>query len=73
MSHLDGCEAIVWREGTHRCELWTVDGQGELRVFNGDRLTHFETLEHGHGYARAQELRAQTLRHLQQAIEDGRH
>jgi hypothetical protein len=34
---------------------------------------HLETLEHGHGYARAQELRAQTLRHLQEAVEDGRH
>jgi hypothetical protein len=58
--HPDGCEAILWRQGLRRCELWVMNGRGELRVFNGDQLMHLEALTPS-GYARAQELRNVTV------------
>jgi hypothetical protein len=58
--HPDGCEAILWREGPHRCELWIIGGRGELRIFNSDQLTRVEALTSS-GYARAQELRQQVV------------
>ena len=42
MKHQESCEAIMWREGDHRCELWATDGGHELRVYISDVLTHRE-------------------------------
>ena len=57
MAHPDGCECIVWRVGTLRCELWSIGGAGVLKVFDGADLTHEETLLAGTCYRRAEELR----------------
>ncbi len=35
-------EAVMWREGNHRCELWAIDAHHELRVYVSDALTHRE-------------------------------
>ena len=42
MEEHDFVEAIMWREGRHRCELWTTDNGYELRVYVSDMLTHSE-------------------------------
>ena len=76
----DGCEAILWRQGQRRCELWVMNGRGELRVFNGDQLMRLEALTPS-GYARAQELRQQAIKEQGQMPDtralplrsDGRH
>jgi hypothetical protein len=57
MAHPDGCECIVWRVGTLRCELWSIAGAGVLKVFDGPDLTHEEALLAGTCYQRAEELR----------------
>ena len=58
MAHPDGCEAILWREGSRRCELWTVDGIGILKVFDGEALIYQELRTRVVScYQRAQELR----------------
>jgi len=58
--HPDACEAILWREGPYRCELWIIGGRGELRIFNADQLTRVEALTPS-GYARIRELRQEAV------------
>ena len=57
MAHPDGCEIIAWHQGTRRCELWTVSGKGELRIFDEATLIHRELLTDGKGYRVAETLR----------------
>ena len=38
----DGPEFVVWRSDTQRCELWTIRGDGYLRVYSGDTIIHEE-------------------------------
>jgi hypothetical protein len=49
MVHQDDGAAIMWREGTHRCELWRIGGVGELRVYVSDLLTCRERVREGTG------------------------
>jgi hypothetical protein len=49
MGHLDDGAAIIWREGTHRCELWRIGGVGELRVYVSDVMTYREPVREGTG------------------------
>ena len=53
----DGGQCVIWREGSRRCELWTVNGEGRLRVYDGDTLTLDEPCVRGQGWARAAALR----------------
>jgi hypothetical protein len=36
--------AVLWTEGTHRCELWITDDRAELRVYVSDVLRHRESV-----------------------------
>ena len=47
MAHDDPFEAVMWREGDHRCELWVTDIGHELRVYVSDVLTHREPVHFG--------------------------
>jgi hypothetical protein len=42
MENHDRVEGIMWREETHRCELWETGAGHELRVYVSDVLTHTE-------------------------------
>ena len=55
--YLDGCQCVIWREASRRCELWGVNGQGRLRVFEGEIATVDEPFIRGQGWARAVALR----------------
>ena len=57
MAHPDGCEIIAWHQGTRRCELWTISGKGELRIFDETTLIHRDLLTVGTGYRMAEVLR----------------
>ena len=57
MAHPDGCEIIAWHQGNRRCELWTVAGHGELRIFEEATLIHRELLTAGSSYRVAEALR----------------
>ena len=42
---MDGCEkleAVLWCEGTLRCELWSTDSGKEVRLYDADVLTYRE-------------------------------
>ena len=43
----DALEAVLWREGTNRCELWKTDDGSELRVYTSDVLTSREPVRLG--------------------------
>ena len=60
----DGREAIIWREGVFRCELWTVNGQSELRIYHSETLRLVETPAPGTGHHRAHVLRRMALDQL---------
>jgi hypothetical protein len=49
MEEQEPFEAIMWREGTHRCELWKTDVGNELRVYVSDVLTHRDSIRFGTG------------------------
>ena len=57
MAHPDGCEIIAWHRGNRRCELWSVAGRGELRIFDEAILIHRELLTGGSSYRVAEALR----------------
>ena len=42
-------QAIMWREGDHRCELWNTSGGMELHVYVSDVLTYREPVKKGTG------------------------
>jgi hypothetical protein len=42
MDDPDPFEAVMWREGSHRCELWQTDVGHELRLYVSDVLTYRE-------------------------------
>jgi hypothetical protein len=45
----DANQTVLWREGTHRCELWNADSGMELRVYVSDVLTYREPVRTGTG------------------------
>src|SRR4029450_9565625 len=49
MQDQDANQTVMWREGTHRCELWHTDGGPELRGFVSDVLTCGEPVGNGTG------------------------
>ena len=50
LSDNEDCEpAIMWREASHRCELWRTDAGTELRVYVSDVLAHREPVVPGTG------------------------
>lgn len=49
MEDQDNEAAIMWREGSHRCELWPTDVGSELRVYVSDVLTYREPVLSGTG------------------------
>jgi hypothetical protein len=51
------CEIVLWREGPYRCELWTVDEVGYLRVFSGAELALQERTVRGTLWERATAIR----------------
>ena len=68
MEDQDLFEAVLWREGNHRCELWKTDVGYELRVYVSDELTYREPVRFGTGGLRqATEL----LANAQTAIHSG--
>jgi hypothetical protein len=42
-------QTVLWREGTHHCELWNTDGGSELGVYVSDVLTYQEPVRSGTG------------------------
>ena len=56
------CECVIWREGSHRCELWTVGESARLRLFDADNLVHEEPFAAGAGWDRAIDLRPSRAR-----------
>ena len=62
----DGREAVLWSEGSRRCELWTVNGTAQLRVLDGAALIHQEPVVPGLGYRRALTLRHWVVHHSHQ-------
>jgi hypothetical protein len=65
MEDHDPFEAVMWREGNHRCELWKTGGGYELRVYVSDELTYREPVRFGTGGLRQA---AQLLANAQAAI-----
>ena len=57
----DGPEVIVWHEGVWRCELWTIGGSWQLRVFDGPTLIHQEPFFRTTGDLRVDELRLMAI------------
>jgi hypothetical protein len=53
----DEPQAVMWRVGTHRCELWTIGRTARLRVFDGPTLVRDEPYVLGRGRLRAENLR----------------
>ena len=49
MQDQDANQTVMWREGTHRCELRNTDGGTELRVYVSDVLTYREPVRSGTG------------------------
>ena len=49
MEKHDNAAAVLWREGSHRCELWPSDVGSELRVYVSDVLTYREPVLSGTG------------------------
>ena len=49
MDDYDYDATVMWREGTHRCELWKTDVGTELRVYVSDVLTYREPVRFGTG------------------------
>ena len=49
MDDYDYDATVMWREGTHRCELWKTDGGTELRVYISDVMTYREPVRFGTG------------------------
>lgn len=49
MEKHDNEAAVLWREGSHRCELWPSDVGNELRVYVSDILTYREPVLSGTG------------------------
>ena len=47
MEDPDTDPTVMWREGTHRCELWNTDAGAELRVYVSDVLTYAEPVRSG--------------------------
>ena len=46
---LDANQTVLWREGTHRCELRNAESGMELRVYVSDVLTYREPVRTGTG------------------------
>ena len=42
MDECGNLEAVLWCEGTLRCELWNTDSGKEVRVYDADVLTYRE-------------------------------
>jgi hypothetical protein len=56
----------MWREGRYHCELWIIEGVGELRVYVSDVLTHREPVRPStRGLQQAAALLAQAQAALQ--------
>jgi len=55
---INRCECVIWRDGSRRCELWSVLGGTRLRVYDSDDLLLEEPFEGGTGWDRALALRA---------------
>jgi hypothetical protein len=53
----DRCDCVLWRDHDRRCELWTVNGAGCLRLFDGETLLTEEPLVEGAVWAQALALR----------------
>jgi len=51
------CEDVLWCDRNRRCELWTVDGDRYLRLFEGDALLTEEPVLEGALSAQALALR----------------
>ena len=69
---MDECgklEAVLWREGTLRCELWSTDSGKEVRVYDTDVLTFREPVRWSTGGLRQA---AQLLAKAQAAIRSSR-
>ena len=54
------CDCVVWRELDRRCELWMVDGNSCLRLFQGERMLTEEPVLQGAFLAQAIALRTWT-------------
>ena len=44
MEDEEALDAIMWREGNHRCELWAIEAHHELRVYVSDSLASTDNL-----------------------------